>query len=188
MTDKESGKIIQGHEYDGIQELDNPLPNWWVILFWLCIIFSGAYVAYYQLGPGPSIEAEFQNDTKNLKEKQAAGKGDDSGLEKTLQAAIADPASPGRGKAVYLSRCAPCHASEGQGLIGPNLTDDSWISGKGTALDIAVLIRDGVAAKGMPPWGAILKSEELVDVTSFVMSLKGSHPANGKAPEGTKVN
>ena len=81
-------------------------------------------------------------------------------------------------------RCLPC--DKGQGIIGPNLTDDFWIHGKGTLMDIAAVITSGVPEKGMPPWGPVLSADELRDVAVFVHSIHGSNPSGAKAPQGDK--
>ncbi|MCM2279718.1 MAG: c-type cytochrome [Oligoflexia bacterium] len=173
---------LSGHEYDGIQEFDNSLPRWWVNLFYITIVFAGGYFAYYELGPGPTLVESYERAraAAELAPKQGGQSGPD---ENVLLAAYKDPAELQFGKNVYLSKCASCHAPLGQGLIGPNLTDEHWLHG-GSLLAIAKTIAEGVPAKGMPPWAPMLNSRELISVAGFVKSLKGTNPPNPKAPQG----
>ena len=91
------------------------------------------------------------------------------------------------GGKVFATKCAPCHGPQLQGSIGPNLTDDFWIHGKGTAAEIAQIVRQGVPDKGMPAWEALLKPEEIQQVAVYVAAAKGSNPPNPKPPQGNKV-
>lgn len=184
---KEEGKIIEGHEYDGIQELDNPLPNWWLMTFYITIAFAVVYFIYYSLGPGPDLNQELQINMAKLQEK-IPQKPQGPGLDEAKLAALAkDPGEIKKGEGVYKTRCASCHGDQGQGLIGPNLTDKFWIHGKGNLPEIAKVIKDGVSDKGMPPWGTLLKEDELLAVTAYVKSLKGTNPPGAKAPQGDEV-
>jgi cytochrome c oxidase cbb3-type subunit 3 len=178
------------HEYDGIKELDNFLPQWWVLLFLFCVLFAGAYYAYYELGDGPGLNEELKVEMAAHQQKVAAGKPADSGGgfpdEQKLNAFFADSKKLSDGKAVFMTRCASCHGPAGGGSIGPNLTDKHWINGDGSIVAIAKVINEGVGAKGMPPWGPVLSSDEMYTVAAFVKSLKGTNPAGGKAPQGTE--
>jgi len=186
-TKKEEGPIITGHEYDGIHELDNPLPKWWLATFYLAIVFSIFYFAYYILGSGPTLDEEFQKNMAQFQEtlpKSPQGSGVDEAKLLTL---AKSPEEIKKGEIVFQSRCVSCHGDKGPGIIGPNLTDNFWIHGKGTLPDIAKVIHDGVNDKGMPSWGPVLKEEELYAVTAYVKSLKGTHPSNPKPPQGEEV-
>lgn len=182
MADQQDDKLLD-HSYDGIQEYDNPMPRWWVWVFWATIVFS---VAYYFLpspfGEGPGKIAQYEADMA----KHAAAAQVASGpavSDEDLQRMAADAAALADGKTVYEANCAACHRADGGGLIGPNLTDDAWIHG-GTPSQVHYTIATGVLAKGMPPWERILKPEQLNHVTAYVLSLKGTNPPNPKAPEG----
>jgi len=174
------------HEYDGIVELDNQLPRWWRNLFYATIIFSIIYVWHYEFGVGPSIQDEF-NAQMNALELQRLAKSSGAGLsEEKLLAVIADAQEKSKGKAIFDFRCASCHGLQGGGGIGPNLVDKFWMNGNGKPISVAQLIKDGVPAKGMPPWGAILSESELYAVTAYVHSMKGSNPVNAKEPQGNE--
>lgn len=170
------------HHYDGIVELDNPMPRWWLNLFYFGIVFGLIYTAYYELGNGRPIAQEFAAERAvldaNLAQSNKQGPSDDS-----LLAAFRDPSALKSGQKVYSARCASCHGAQGQGGIGPNLTDDYWIHGAKLA-QIAKVVAEGVLDKGMPPWAAVLVGNELAEVTGYVKSLKGTNPPAPKAAQG----
>lgn len=177
---------IAGHDYDGIQEFDNQLPRWWLYMFYISIVFAAGYWGYYKFGPGQTLMEVFEQEHAALQaaQQQAAPQGGADG--ERLLAVAKDPAQLEKGKTVYAGKCASCHGPQGQGSIGPNLTDTFWIHG-GTLVQIATTVEKGVGEKGMPPWGPLLSQEELYAVTAYVKSLKGTNPPNPKAPQGTEV-
>jgi len=176
------GNTPLDHNYDGIQELDNPLPRWWVYLFVSTVIFGIGYLIYfigYSKTPAQELAAQM---TAN------APKADDTGqLDTKLTAAFNDPAAVSAGKTIFVAKCAACHGPQGGGLIGPNLTDNSWIHGKGALTDIYKVVTKGVPEKGMLAWETTLKPEEIIQVVAYVKSLKGTNPSNPKPAEGTPV-
>jgi cytochrome c oxidase cbb3-type subunit 3 len=176
-------ELLMDHEYDGIQEYDNPLPRWWVWIFWGTFFFAVGYFVHYQvLGTGRGVIASYEDDVKS------AGTGPAVALEteETLEKAFADPTQVAAGKDIFMMRCMACHGDKGQGVVGPNLTDNSWIHGKGTLIDIYTTAADGVAAKGMPEWRKQLSPQELRQVVAYVGTLRGKNEA-GKPPEGTPI-
>lgn len=185
--DKKNEEKLTDHNYDGIQELDNSLPKWWLYLFYITIGFSFVYFGYYEMGNGPSIQKEFESDVQELETKKLLSvKSVFPEMEKLL-AAQKSPEKIAVGKTAFQGKCLSCHGDKGQGLIGPNLTDDYWIHGDGKLESIAKIVHDGVAEKGMPPWGALLTEDELYAVTAYVKSLRGSNPAGAKAQQGQLV-
>lgn len=182
MTDHARDPLLD-HDYDGIKEYDNPLPRWWLWLFYLTIAWAGVYVVYYHFGPGPDPEAEYRAE---MAAAEAAGIGVGAAdLAARLEAGLNDPTVLATGKAVYDKNCVACHGPDGGGLVGPNLTDDHFIHGPKPA-DLLKVIREGVPAKGMLAWEKTLGPDELVGVAAYVHSLRGTTPANPKAPEGKK--
>ncbi len=174
------------HDFDGIQELDNELPPWWLTLFYVTIIWSVAYLIYYHvLGIGPSSIEEYQAEMARAAQIQQQTPTPGGGPVAQVMEPRMDPASLQEGKAIFDKNCTPCHGKLGEGLIGPNLTDDYWIHG-GRFQDIVRVITNGVPAKGMIAWNAVLKPEEILNVASYVESLRGTNPPNAKAPEGEK--
>lgn len=182
---------LTDHNYDGIKEFDNPLPTWWLVTFFGTIIFAFIYYIHYEIGGGPSLTAELQSALGEIKQMSASHKvsapAEAPVTEESLAQAEGDPKALTAASAIYDGKCASCHGPQLQGLIGPNLTDEYWIHGKGTRLDILKVVSEGVADKGMPPWAAILKKDELEQIVGFVHSKKGSKPVNPKAPQGDKV-
>lgn len=182
MTHEE--KPMEGHDVDGIQELDNRLPRWWVWLFNITIIFSVIYVLYFDvLKIGDSQAAQYEREMARARGETAA----------TLASATvnfdepsSDPKVLARGRALYQANCAVCHAADGGGGIGPNVTDDYFIHGP-TFADKMRIIREGVPAKGMIAWKAQLRPADIHAVASFVHTLRGTTPAQAKAPEGVKA-
>lgn len=182
----ETGKPLD-HSYDGIQELDNPLPRWWLATFYGTIIFSALYFFYYHLGSGDSHLAELQKEMSRIEQARILNKPSGSKDLEKLSAYMQSAEKIASGKVVYTARCAACHATDGGGSIGPNLTDNFWIHGKGAPGDVLAVIASGVADKGMPPWSGALTPEELYTVAAFTLSLHGKTPATPKAPQGTEV-
>lgn len=175
------------HIYDGIQEYDNPLPGWWVWLFWATIVFSVLYMVYYHLGPGPSILSEYEEEARMAQAQQARlGAVEGPVSDEALRAAARDAGAMAAAKEIFATRCAACHGPGGGGLIGPNLTDEYWLHG-GRPTDIYRVIAEGVPDKGMVPWKGQLRPAELTSVTAYVLSLQGTNPANAKPPQGARV-
>jgi cytochrome c oxidase cbb3-type subunit 3 len=173
---------IRPYEADGIKELDNNLPSWWVGLFVFTTIFGALYLVYVHLIGGTSIQKEYDD---SLKVTYTQAKSSDAGSDEPtdLTTMIGDAGSITSGKEVYTANCAPCHGGEGQGTIGPNLTDKFWIHG-GKPEQIYATILNGFADKGMPAWGGILGEQKTRQLTAFIVSIKGTSPANPKAPQG----
>ena len=172
------------HNYDGIQELDNDLPRWWLGLFYLSIVFGIGYFCYYELGDGPSIQDEFAGDIAAIEAKKAVAPPSTFPEVTKLVLYQKSTEKKAAGKAVFQSRCVACHGDKGQGIVGPNLTDDSWMHGDGKLAAVAKIIHDGVPEKGMPPWNALLSDDEIYSVTAYVKSLRGTNPAGAKAAQG----
>lgn len=178
--------IIEGHDADGILEYDNPMPGWWVYLFWATAIFALGYASWYLPGYGPTKEAEYESARvayeKEFKKAESDSNSPDFPALKDLQIYAANEEKIKLGSVLFQTRCVACHAAEGQGLIGPNLTDDYWIHGGGLD-NIYNTIKFGVLDKGMLAWKDQLSVEEMMQVTSFVRSIQGTNKA-GKEPQG----
>jgi cytochrome c oxidase cbb3-type subunit 3 len=185
-TGPERDRLL-GHDADGIEEYDNPLPGWWVGIFWLTIVFSVGYWGWYELGPGPSIHTAYEAEMRQAAEREArlaAAAG--TPTEAALVALGRDAQRMAAARATFETRCAACHGPQGQGIIGPNLTDDYWIHGGGL-LQVRAVIENGVPEKGMVPWKGALSPPEIDAVTAYVASLRGTAPPNPKPPQGTRV-
>jgi cytochrome c oxidase cbb3-type subunit 3 len=178
---KPDSRLID-HNYDGIQEYDNPLPRWWVYLFYATIAFSVLYWFNIGVGVGPGRIARYEAEVAAA--KAAHPDAPVSSSPEQLAAMAADPTALNAGKTVFATNCASCHKPDGGGLIGPNLTDNAWIHG-GTLGDIHKTVVEGVLAKGMPNWGKLLKPDQIDVVTVYVASLRNTNVPGGKPPEGT---
>jgi cytochrome c oxidase cbb3-type subunit III len=176
-----------GHAYDGIEEYDNPLPSWWVWIFWATIVFSIGYYAYYQLGPGPSVVAEYEAESKASAERAAALAPRTAAVtDEGIVALRRDAGVMAKAKETFATRCMPCHGPAGQGVVGPNLTDEFWLHG-GRPVEIAKTIADGIPEKGMIPWKDQLPPEEIRALAAWIGTLAGTSPPNPKPPEGQKM-
>jgi cytochrome c oxidase cbb3-type subunit 3 len=185
--EEQKDKLLD-HLYDGIQELDNRLPTWWLWLFYLTIAFAAVYFAYYNLGSGPTLKQELRASKMEwdaLQTKVASGGLSADDEAKLFAKIMKDEARLKQGKEVFMGKCLACHGPLGQGTVGPNLTDNFWIHG-GAPVKMAKIIRDGVNDKGMPPWGPILKPEEVQSVVVYIKSLAGTNPPGAKPPQGTE--
>jgi cytochrome c oxidase cbb3-type subunit 3 len=172
--------VLLDHEYDGIRELDNDLPGWWKWLFVLTIVFSIVYITRYHILKTADLqEVEYQKEMAEAKSNMPE-EVDESNIVQ-----LEDDASIAAGKAIFDKNCVVCHLSKGEGLVGPNLTDEYWIHGGGFK-NIYHTIKVGVPAKGMISWKDQLTATQMQQVASFVMSLQGTNPPNAKAPEGVK--
>lgn len=177
--------VLTDHEYDGIRELDNNLPPWWVYGFYFTIIFSVYYLFdYHILRTSPLSAAEYQQQMdegealKKERLKTVAANVDENNV-----LALSDAGAIAAGKGIYDGNCASCHGAAGEGLVGPNLTDDYWIHGGGIK-NVFKTIKYGVPAKGMIAWQSQLNPEAMQKVASYILTLKGTNPANAKAPQG----
>ena len=189
MPDDNKPDHLLDHSYDGIQEFDNPMPRWWVYLFWATIIFSILYffnVPGFGVGKGRiadydrDIAAAASADAKRKAAQPAGASGEQ------LAAMTKDASVVALGKQVFGQNCAACHRADAGGQIGPNLADDYWLHG-GTLEQIHKTVVDGVLEKGMPPWGKVLKPNQLDAVVAYVYTVRGTNPPNPKAPQGDLV-
>ncbi len=181
---------VRPHVADDIQEYDNPLPRWWVGMFYLCTIFAVGYFAYYHFMGGTSLLAELnqtltaRDEARNLAKDNAEGS-PTSAVGVSLEAVLGDPQQISAGKEHFAQNCAPCHGQSGEGLIGPNLTDAFWLHG-GKPDDIRRTIAQGVPDKGMIAWESILDAQKIASLTAFIVSIKGTNPPNAKPPQGNE--
>ncbi|GAA4310066.1 hypothetical protein GCM10023149_04630 [Mucilaginibacter gynuensis] len=183
----EEKSILIEHDYDGIQELDNPTPTWFMGLFYTSIIAAAAYLLVYHVFElAPLQDEEYRNEVALAnKEKEAylaksANRVDENTVKLSTDAAVFT-----EGGNIFKQNCAACHGDKGQGMVGPNLTDEYWLHG-GKISDLFKTIKYGVQAKGMPTWEKQLSPKQIADVANYIKSLYGTHPANAKEPQGDK--
>lgn len=176
--------VLLDHDYDGIKELDNALPPWWKWGFYITVIIGVIYLFRFHVthsGPSPIDEYEkemnlaaIQLDNYRMSKKES--------IDET-NVTLADAQGIAEGKKIFSGTCIPCHGTNGEGISGPNLTDQYWLHG-GSLGNVFKTITYGVPEKGMQPWGKVYSAGEIRNIASFVMSLQGTKPANGKIPEG----
>lgn len=182
---QEEKDIELDHDYDGIKELDNVLPPWWVFLFYATIIFGVVYLAKYHLFGGDSQVIEFEKEMAQAKIDIEEYKKNAPDLLTVDNVVLLTEASDlAAGKVIFDQNCVACHAADGGGGIGPNLTDNYWILG-GDIKDIFTVISEGGRdGKGMVPWKSQIKPSDIQKVASYIKSLVGTTPANPKEAEG----
>ena len=176
------------HEYDGIREFDNPTPAWWNWLFFLSFVFSVVYFFHYHMGTGQGVLASYEaemNEYQKIEAERALAEARNISEEK-LVALMGDPAAVSAGQASYAQFCASCHNKGGEGLIGPNLTDNYWLHGDASLMAIRKVVAAGVPAKGMPAWDKVMSSDDLTKIVAFVGTLRGKN-VKGKDPQGKKI-
>ncbi len=183
---KDKDAPLLDHEYDGIQELDNPLPMWWLVTFFVTIIFGFNYWIHYEFGGGETLKQELAADLAVIEKLKASAPPTGDSEDELAKLAASGAGVLASGESVFQGKCAACHGAHLEGGIGPNLTDEYWLHGSGKLTEISGTVRKGVLDKGMPGWEGLLKNEEIQAVTVFIASRKGSQPANAKAPQGEK--
>ena len=182
---EEEGEIILDHNYDGIKELDNRLPPWWVYLFYITIVFAAVYLVRFHVFNDYDQDLEYEQEMAAARmaieeyKKTAKDLVDVNTVELLTEASDLSA-----GEAIFTGNCAVCHMNDGGGGIGPNLTDNHWILGGGIKNVFRTISEGGRAGKGMVAWKSNLKPGEIAQVASYVLSMQGTTPANPKAPEG----
>lgn len=181
MTEEPRDQLMD-HEYDGIREFDNRLPNWWLYTLYGAIVFGVLYwMFFHTFGLGALPGERYELDMVAAAEAQLSRQGLEVSNE-TLELLSTVPDRVGSGKQIFDQFCVICHDTRGQGNVGPNLTDAYWIQG-GTPVDIHRTVTEGVLDKGMAAWGDQLGPRRVMDVVGYVLTLRNTNVA-GKDPEG----
>ncbi len=175
--------IMLDHSYDGIQELDNSLPPWWKYGFYLTIIVSIFYLYYYHIGNGPTQLDELAMEMKEGEAQKAKYLSLSANNIDENTVKMSDDAGIAAGKTLFETNCAACHAKDGGGTVGPNLTDVYWLHG-GSLSDVFKSIKYGWPDKGMKSWKDDFSPKQIADIASFIETLKGTKPAVAKEPQG----
>lgn len=183
----EEKDLIMEHEYDGIVELDNPTPAWFMWLFYGTIIFAFVYLLNYhvfKLGKLQDEEYVVEMKQADVAKKaflaKSANRVDENSVKLTTDAEVLKA-----GSALFIQNCVACHGDHAQGIVGPNLTDEYWLHGSKIG-DLFKTIKYGVPDKGMISWEKQLSPKQISEVANYIKSLKDTHPANPKAPQGDK--
>jgi len=182
---EEEHDVLLDHDYDGIKELDNVLPPWWVNLFYITILFAFVYMIRFHVIGDYTQEEEFQTEMEIARAEIEKYKLTAPDLmDKDKVTLLTDAASLAQGKAIYDAKCIACHKADGGGSIGPNLTDTHWILGGGIKEVFNTIMEGGREGKGMISWKTEIKPSDIQKVSSYILSLQGTNPPDAKAPEG----
>ncbi len=178
-------EILLDHNYDGIQELDNNLPPWWLAMFYITVAFGIVYYGYnHWTSYGISSSEAWAMEMQEAEEAIAAFRsGQAVAIDETNVTVMDDPAELALGEQLYNTNCAVCHLNTGAGLVGPNLTDEYWIHGGGIK-NIFSTIKYGVPEKGMISWSSQMRPADMQRVASYILTLEGTNPPNPKEPQG----
>lgn len=185
VTGKAKDEIHSHHDFDGIQEYDNDLPPWWKTMFYVSIVFAVGYMLHFHVFNTGALQTEEYEAEMEQAALFAAKNAEDPNAV-TDYKVLTEAAALESGKSIYAQNCAACHGPEGQGTVGPNLTDEYWLHG-GDVNDIFKTVKFGVPAKGMVPWQGKLTKDQILEVSSYILSLQGTNPPNAKEPQGEKM-
>jgi len=174
---------VMDHEFDGIQEFDNRLPNWWLWLMWGSMVFALIYwVFFHTLGVGVLPVERFEMEMQVAQEAQIA-RALEAGIDNEFFVMMSqNEEKVADGREIFVKHCVACHLDQGQGSVGPNLTDGYWVHGC-EPMQMLKTINDGVAAKGMPAWMNQLGPTRVNAVLAYILTIKDTE-VTGKAPEG----
>ncbi|TXE10647.1 c-type cytochrome [Gelidibacter salicanalis] len=182
--EKES-EIVLDHDYDGIRELDNDLPPWWLYGFYASIVFAAVYLIRYHVFDGENQYEELETTLEIAKaELEEYKKTAKDLVDINSVVVLTDPADLANGRTLYEANCVACHMADGGGGIGPNLADEHWILGGGIKNIFNTISEGGRSGKGMIAWKSTLKPNEMAQVASYIMTFEGTTPAKPKEPEG----
>jgi cytochrome c oxidase cbb3-type subunit 3 len=179
--------IMLDHDYDGIKELDNVLPPWWLYGFYITIVISGIYIYNVFTNPEEYSQAEeFAIEVEQGKADVEAYKVANPQLfDDANIVALTDEASIAKGKELFTSKtCFACHLDDLGGSIGPNLTDNKWILGGDVKSIFNTISKGGRPGKGMIAWESTISRDERIQLASYIISMQGTQPATPKAAEG----
>ena len=182
---EDEAEIILDHNYDGIKELDNNLPPWWIYGFYASIVFAAVYLLRYHVFSGPTQIDELETELADARIAIETYKKTAKNLvDINTVTQLTEAADLSAGKTIFETNCVACHMADGGGGIGPNLTDPNWILGGDIKSIFKTVSEGGRSGKGMIAWKQQLKPLEMAQVSSYVLTFEGTTPANPKAPEG----
>ncbi len=186
-NEKPQRDVLFEHTYDGIMEYDNPMPGWWVWMFIGSIVFSFLYVLFFHVGIGPTIWEQLEAEKAAYGQKLIAQFGNLEADEQTIASLSRNEDVMKSMGSLFKGKCAQCHAADGSGGVGPNLTDDAYLNIK-TLPDIARILNKGVVEKGMPAWEEQFSDTQIVLMAAYVAHLRSTDPGKGKDPQGETID
>jgi cytochrome c oxidase cbb3-type subunit III len=181
-------EIELDHDYDGIKELNNPIPFWFNVLFYGTIVFGFVYMlVYFVFDAAPLQAKEYETELAEAKiAKEEYVKRAGNLVDESNVVMLTDATKLAEGASVYTSKCAVCHGDKGEGKVGPNLTDEYWLHG-GDIQSVFKSIKYGIPSKGMVAWQNSMNGAQMQQLASYVMSLQGTNPAGAKEPQGERA-
>lgn len=182
---EQEADILLDHNYDGVMELDNNLPPWWKGIFYIAIAFAPVYLYFnhwadFSMSSREAYALEMERAEEEVKAFLAT---QENAVDESNVELLADAGALEKGRAVFVAKCSVCHGKAGEGGIGPNLTDEYWLHG-GEIKDVFKSIKYGIPAKGMIAWKNDLRPRDMQEIASFIKSIGGTNPPNGKEPQG----
>jgi len=187
ILDDEKDKLMD-HEYDGIRELDNYMPTWWLWLFYVTIAIAVVYLFYYEIsGWGMDQHEQYQAEVAAAQEMYGSPEEEAKADEQYQWTLLTQEQAVNEGEKLFLKQsqlCYTCHGKNAQGMVGPNLTDEWWLHGCSPE-EIANSIKNGFPNKGMMPYGGgpKLSNEEVEKMVAYIVSLEGTEPDDPKKPD-----
>jgi len=179
-------KLLLDHDFDGIKELNNKIPPWFMAIFYATMIWAVIYmVDFHVLGSGNVQEDEYAEEVQIAEMEREILNRSGSLVNEETVVVLKDDIAIASGKEIFVKNCAACHGMGGEGLVGPNFTDDYWIHGGGIK-NVFKIVKYGVPQKGMISWQTQLDPTQMQEVSSYILSLRGTTPPNQKGPEGKK--
>ncbi|MCO4793394.1 MAG: c-type cytochrome [Bacteriovoracaceae bacterium] len=180
--------LVLDHDYDGIQELDHPLPSWWIATFVGTVVFGVLYGMYYLWAGGLTLEEEYAQDMLKINKAKAELASKVDVFDQKAYSTWTTKVGLAKGAEVFEENCMTCHEENGKGDIGPNLTDEYWLLSDGTAESVYSIVNKGNEDNGMPAWGEVISKDEMYAATAYVMSIQGfEHKSGAKEPQGKKI-
>ncbi len=189
-TPIDDDKIIEGYEYDGITELDNPCPKWLMYIFYFTAFLAVFFLGYHfgSSSRNKIVESYVTKlEAARAQQKTPVVEQVPEVSESELVALLQEPAELTSGEEIFVDKCALCHGEFGEGLIGPNLIDNYWIHGTGKISEIVITIRSGIPDKGMAAWQDRIPEENILQIAAYIKSLKGTQVEDAKEPDGKLI-
>jgi len=175
------------HDFDGIRELDNRIPPWFSTLFVVTVLFAAVYLLnYHGFGSSKLMIEEYGDEVAAAEIQRRVMLAAEGTIDENTLVALQDAEALLRGGNEFTKYCVSCHGNRGEGLVGPNLTDQYWIHGAGVR-NVYATIKNGVPAKGMISWQLVFTPKQIQEIASYVLTLQGTNPSNAKKPEGQLV-
>lgn len=187
-VEEDEKHLLLDHSYDGIQELNHPLPRWWNFLFYVAIYFGVAYWLFYSVLDAPNLRDEFKKEMGVIQKIKLDYEKLTGAFKPEVFAEWDKPETLARAQQVFEDNCLACHAENGRGDIGPNLTDNYWLLTKGTPETNYKIVYYGSEENGMPAWGEVLSTDEIYLALVYVKSIHNTFHPEGKEPQGEKID